>query len=80
MKAVEQSIYQEITEKLKTAPKDILERVLGYLDGVLEREQHSNFELTEEQKNSLGEIKKRPYSEHTDISLFLNEMDEKYGV
>lgn len=43
MTALEKSIYQEITEKLKDAPKSILERVLGYVDGVLENKFDSNF-------------------------------------
>ena len=80
MRALEQSIYQEITEKLKVAPKDILERVLGYVDGIMDNEKPHNFELTEEQKSSLLKIKKRPYSEHTEIDSFLNEMTKKYGL
>jgi len=43
MTALEKSIYQEITEKLKYAPKSILERVLGYVDGVLENKTNANF-------------------------------------
>ncbi|MFY1047394.1 hypothetical protein [Chryseobacterium sp. GP-SGM7] len=36
MTTLEESIYQEITKKLKDAPKNILERVLGYIDGISE--------------------------------------------
>ncbi|MFC7348929.1 hypothetical protein ACFQO9_19600 [Chryseobacterium zhengzhouense] len=36
MTTTEQSIYKEITDKLKDAPKNVLERVLGYVDGVLD--------------------------------------------
>lgn len=43
MTALEKSIYQEITEKLKDAPKNILERVLGYVDGILENKLDANF-------------------------------------
>lgn len=43
MTALEKSIYQEITRKLKDAPKNILERVLGYVDGVLENKSDVNF-------------------------------------
>lgn len=77
MTTLEQSIYQEITEKLKDAPKNVLERVLGYVDGVLETKE---FQLTEEQKKSLMKIKKRPYSEHKEVGSFLNELGEKYGI
>ncbi|WP_262151938.1 hypothetical protein [Chryseobacterium foetidum] len=44
MTTLEQSIYQEIKEKLKDAPKNILERVLGYVDGVLEMEDKENLQ------------------------------------
>ncbi|MFC4685669.1 hypothetical protein ACFO4P_01840 [Epilithonimonas pallida] len=43
MTALEKSIYQEITEKLKGAPKSILEQVLGYVDSVLENKTNANF-------------------------------------
>ncbi|KQS91484.1 hypothetical protein [Chryseobacterium sp. Leaf394] len=44
MTTIEQSIYQEIKEKLKDAPKNVLERVLGYVDGVLEMGDEENFQ------------------------------------
>lgn len=77
MSTLEQSIYLEITEKLKDAPQDILERVLGYVDGILEK---NRFQLTDEQKKSLTEIKNRPYSEHKEANSFLNDLGEKYGI
>lgn len=40
----EQSIYQEIKEKLKDAPKSILERVLGYVDGISEVKNDKQFQ------------------------------------
>lgn len=80
MTSIEKSIYLEITKKLKTASKDVLERVLGYVDGVLDGGNIGNFELTEEQKESLRKIKGLPYSEHTDIDSFLNEMNKKYDI
>lgn len=78
MTAAEKSLYMEIAEKLKTAPKTVLERVLGYVDGVLD--DHSDFELTDDQKKSLLEIKQRPLTEHKSAELFFREMEEKYGV
>lgn len=44
MTTLEQSIYQEIKEKLKDAPKNVLERVLGYVDDVLEMGDEENFQ------------------------------------
>lgn len=44
MTALEESIYKEIQHKLKTAPKEILQQVLGYVDGILERKTDNNFD------------------------------------
>ncbi|WP_435525903.1 hypothetical protein [Chryseobacterium indoltheticum] len=57
--------------------KIFFERVLGYVDGILEK---NRFQLTEEQKKSLTEIKNRSYSEHKEVDSFLNELGEKYGI
>lgn len=74
-----QTLYQEITDKLKNVPKEVLERISAYLSEIDENKEH-NFELSEEQKESLSKIQERPYSEHTEINIFLNEMSEKYGI
>lgn len=75
-----QTLYQEITDQLKNVPKEVLERISAYLSEIDENKEHINFELSEEQKESLSKIQKRPYSEHTEINIFLNEMSEKYGI
>jgi len=75
-----QTLYQEITDRLKTAPKEVLERISAYLSEFDDNKDVLNFELSEEQKESLLKIKERPYYEHTEINYFLNEMSEKYGI
>lgn len=75
-----QALYQDITEKLKTVPKEVLERISAYLSEISENKEQVNFKLSEEQKDSLLKIKERPYSEHTEVNIFLNEMSEKYGI
>lgn len=75
-----QTLYQDITNKLKTAPKEVLERISAYLSEFDSKKNTTNFELSEEQKESLLKIKEQPYSEHTEINYFLNEMSEKYGI
>lgn len=75
-----QALYQDITEKLKTVPKEVLERISAYLSEINENKVQVNFKLSEEQKDSLLKIKERPYSEHTEVNIFLNEMSEKYGI
>ncbi|MFC4688573.1 hypothetical protein ACFO4P_16650 [Epilithonimonas pallida] len=74
----DQTLYQEITDKLKTVPKEVLERISAYLSEIDENKDNLNFKLSEEQKESLSKIKERPYSEHTEVNIFLNEMSEKY--
>ncbi|UFH32219.1 hypothetical protein LNP04_00525 [Chryseobacterium sp. C-71] len=76
---MESVILKNINEILKNAPESILERVLGYIEGISEDEKY-NFKLSEEQKESLKKIKARPYDQHTEIDTFLNEMDSKYGI
>lgn len=76
---MESAILKNINKILKDAPENILERVLGYIEGILE-EENTDFKLSEEQKESLHQIKKRSYEQHTEIDAFLNEMSSKYGV
>ncbi len=53
-----QILYQEITDKLKTAPKEVLERISAYLSEISKNKEHLNFELSTEQKESLSKIKR----------------------
>ena len=80
MEISNQILHQEITDKLKKAPKEVLEVVLSYLNEISENKNFSQFELSAKQKESLQKIKKRAYSEHSDIDVFINEMSEKYGI
>jgi hypothetical protein len=76
---MESATLKSITEILKNAPENILERVLGYIEGIVENEKN-DFKLSEEQKESLKKIKERSYDQHTEIEAFLNEMSSKYGI
>ena len=48
-----------INKKLENEPQEILDRVLAYLEDILEdkNSKKTDFELTEEQKNSIHKIK-----------------------
>ncbi|WP_326983077.1 hypothetical protein VUJ46_00595 [Chryseobacterium sp. MYb264] len=77
---MESATLKNINNILKDAREEvILERVLGYIEGILEDES-TNFKLSEEQKESLQKIKERSYEQHTEIDTFLNEMNSKYGI
>lgn len=70
---------KDINELLKDAPKSVLEKVLVYIEDLV-ADKNFSFELTNEQKKSLLEIKKRPYSEHTEIESFVNDFKSEYGI
>ena len=70
-----------ITEKLKNEPQEILDRVLGYVEGILEdrNPQMHEFVLTEDMKKQLREIAERPMSEHISEEKLKYEIKQKYG-
>lgn len=81
MNALEKSIYQEINEKLKDAPKEILDRVLGYIEGILEIEQ-KDFHLTKKQMLELDEMENKPLHElnFSNSGNVHSRLKEKYGI
>lgn len=87
MDATSKNIYQEISEKLKKAPKDILERVLGYVDGVLEEnkvnsvfEQNQNYQLSPKQKCELEAMENLSEENFMSSEEFHKNIKEKYGL
>ncbi|KPH13167.1 hypothetical protein [Chryseobacterium sp. ERMR1:04] len=76
---MESVTLKNINEILKDTPQSTLERVLDYIDGILE-DKSNEFKLSEEQKESLNKIKQRSYNQHSEIDTFLNEMSSKYGI
>lgn len=62
---------------LKDTPEKIPERVLGYIERILDDERNE-FKFSEEQKESLRKIRQRSYEENTEIETFLNEISSKY--
>jgi cob(I)alamin adenosyltransferase len=67
---MESVTLKNINEILKDAPENILERVLGYIEGILQEEK-SNFKLSEEQIKSLQKIKKDLTINLPKLKLFL---------
>ena len=58
---------------------EILIEVLVYIEDLV-KDKSPSFELTDEQKKSWLEMKKRPYSEHTEIESFINDFKSEYGI
>ena len=71
------STLDHINAKLQNVPQDILERVLGYVEGLLERR---DFEVTEEMKTEMRAIAARPVSEHFSEEEVEGEIMRKYGI
>lgn len=76
---MESVTLKNIQQLLKDAPESVLEKVLDYIEAIL-KDESNTFTLSEEQKESLRKIKKRPYEQHTEIDTFLNEMKSKYDI
>lgn len=76
-KGMESAALKNINKILKDATENILEKVLGYIEGIPEGERNE-FKLSEEQKESLRKIRQKAYEENTEIETFLNEMSSKY--
>lgn len=71
------STLDHINAKLQNVPQHILERVLGYVEGLLERR---DFEVTEEMKTEMRAIAARPVSEHFSEEEVEGEIMHKYGI
>lgn len=70
---------KDINELLKDAPKNVLERVFGYIEG-LRAQEDIHFELNDEQKESLRLIKERSITSHTEIDYFLSDFKSEHGI
>lgn len=80
---MESVTIKDINKILEDAPKNVLQRVFGYIEALLENESEKSnpdFTLTEAQKKTLEQIANRPYCEHTDAENFVKEMRSKYGI
>lgn len=80
------NIYHEISEKLKSAPKNVLERVLGYVDGLLDEsadgnfhEANLNYQLSAKQKKELDEMENLNDKDFIISEEFHKNIKEKYG-
>lgn len=74
---MESITLENINKILKDAPESVLEKVLMYIEEIIK---DNEFVLSDSQKESLEKIKKRSYDQHTELDIFLNEMNSKYGV
>lgn len=83
---METATLKEINDLLKDAPLNILERTLGYIEGILTETNESNFyepnvtyQLTETQKRELDEMDDLKEDDFFAAKEFHNKVREKYG-
>ncbi|WP_326983076.1 hypothetical protein VUJ46_00590 [Chryseobacterium sp. MYb264] len=75
-----------INQKLKDKPEEILKQVLGYLDGILEKnpekdwyEHNMNYQLTEQQKRELDAMENLTDDDFMPLEELHRKIEEKYG-
>lgn len=86
METTSNIIYQEISKKLKSAPKSVLERVLGYVDGLMDEstdrnfhEENINYQLSAKQKIELDEMENLSDDDFISSEEFQKSIKDKYG-
>ena len=67
---------EDVTERLQYAPISVLNKVMGYLDGLMDKEyaETVEFVLSEEQKRILEEQSNLSLSEYEDVDEFINKL------
>jgi hypothetical protein len=71
--------FDLITEKLKNAPQDVLERVVGYVDALIEPARKPYF-LSAEQQNILDSQIHCDKSNYVDADVLFDELKSKYEL
>ncbi len=71
--------FDLIKEKLKNAPQDVLERVAGYVDALIEPTRKPYF-LSTEQQNILDNQIHSDKSNYVDADVLFDELKSKYEL
>jgi len=70
-----------ITKKLKNAPQSVIERVIGYVDAIMENPKETkSYSLTEEQQNLLNEQVGLDIKEYTEASKVYSNLKDKHEL
>lgn len=70
-----------LTKKLKNAPQSILERVMGYIDALVESEKNSKpYELSKEQQQVLDSQLSSDKSTYTEAEMLFEDLKKKYEL
>jgi succinate dehydrogenase/fumarate reductase flavoprotein subunit len=68
-----------LNKKLKNAPQSVLERVMGYIDALVESEKNSKpYELSKEQQQALDSQLNSDKSTYTEAETLFEDLKKKY--
>lgn len=70
---------EALTEKLRGVPNEVLQKVWGYTDALLESKSEV-FKLSEEQKKHLLNQNDVPLEECFEANVVLEQLKQKYGL
>ena len=70
---------EALNEKLKNAPQSILERVLGYVDALVDPK-NKPYQLSKEQQQILDDQLNADKSNYKEAGKVYDELKEKYGL
>lgn len=70
-----------LTKKLKNAPQSVLERVIGYVDALIEPETNNkSYNLSVAEQNILDSQLNSDKNTYTDVEKLYTELKGKYGL
>lgn len=70
-----------LTKKLKNAPQSVIERVIGYVDAIMENSKETkSYLLTDEQQNILNEQVGLNVKEYTEASKVYSNLKDKHEL
>jgi hypothetical protein len=69
-----------LNKKLKNASPEILNRVLGYVDSIIDADKFPTVQLTEDQQKILDAQLNLPPEDYIDSEKMVADLKEKYGL
>jgi succinate dehydrogenase/fumarate reductase flavoprotein subunit len=78
---METVLLDTLTKKLKNAPQSVIERVIGYVDAIMENSKETkSYLITEEQQNILNEQVGLNIKEYTEASKVYSNLKDKHEL
>jgi hypothetical protein len=75
-----EKVLDILNKKLKNASPEVLNRVLGYVDSILDANKFPTVQLTEDQQKILDAQLNLPPEDYIDSRKMVADLKEKYGL